>query len=192
LIFRHGSVVKGPCVLLANHQNGMDIPAVAAVLPIDFGFVAKAGLENSPLLGPALRNSPSVFVDRRDPRRSLESLKRAAGQVRDGNSVLVFPEGKRSYSGHLGTFMKGAFVLAVEAGVPLVPISIVDSAARYDESRWASRPGVIHLVVGKPIPLSGMTRKDIPDLMRQAREAIAAELPEEWRNPPTRPPVTGE
>jgi 1-acyl-sn-glycerol-3-phosphate acyltransferase len=162
----------------------MDIPIVAAVLPIVFGFVAKAELETAPFLGRALRHSPSVFVTKSDPRRSLESIRRAGEQIRAGSSVLVFPEGQRSYTGHLGPFMKGAFLLAVESGVPIVPVTLVDAAAVFDETRWVSRPGTVHCVIGNPIPLENTTRRDIPALMVQAREAIASELPEAWRNPP--------
>jgi 1-acyl-sn-glycerol-3-phosphate acyltransferase len=184
LVDRRSIKSNGPCVLLANHQNGLDIPIVAAVLPMAFGFVAKAELESAPFLGPALKRSPSVFVDKSHPRRSLESIRRAGEQIRSGSSVLVFPEGQRSYSGHLGRFMKGAFLLALESGVPLVPVTLVDAAAVFDESRWVSRPGTVHVVIGDPIPLENVTRKDIPRLMDMAREAIACELPEIWRNPP--------
>ena len=172
---------SGPCVFVANHQNAFDIPAVAAVLPIPFGYVAKAELEHSPLLGAALRNSPCVFVDKRDPRRSVASLKAAAAEIREGSSVLIFPSGERSYTGVLGSFMRGAFVLALESGVPIVPVTIVDAAARVDESRWVSRPGTITMVVGEPIDISGMTRRDIPELMKRVREAIGVHLPAQWR-----------
>ncbi|NNE69914.1 MAG: 1-acyl-sn-glycerol-3-phosphate acyltransferase [Rhodothermales bacterium] len=184
LVDRRTETLSGACVLVANHQNGLDIPLVAAVLPMAFGFVAKAELEHAPLLGAALRHSPSVFVDKGDPRRSLASIKRAGEQIRSGSSVLIFPEGQRSYSGHLGAFMRGGFLLALESGVPLVPVTIVDAAAVFDESRWVSRPGVVHCVISDSIPLEGLNRRDIPDLMRRAHTAIAEELPEAWRNPP--------
>jgi len=172
-----------PYVFVANHQNGLDIPVVADCLPVAFGFVAKAELERVPFLGAALRYSPSVFVDRTDGRRTLESMRSAGQEIRSGSSVLVFPEGARSYDGRMGPFQKGAFLLAVEAGVPLVPVTIVNGPEVFNEKRRVSRPGVIRVVIGEPIPLTGRTRRDIPDLMDRVARAIGAPLPETWRNP---------
>ncbi|MBO6575348.1 MAG: 1-acyl-sn-glycerol-3-phosphate acyltransferase [Rhodothermales bacterium] len=188
---RNGSLGQGPCVIMANHQNGLDIPAVAAALPVAFGFVAKAELERMPFLGHALKHSPSVFVDQSDPRRSLASIKTAGEHIRGGSSVLIFPEGQRSYTGHLHAFRKGGFVLAVEAGVPIVPVTIVDAASVFDESRWLSRPGTVRIVAHPAMSLADRTRRDIPELMRLARESIARDLPPEWRNPPEDSPVLG-
>lgn len=165
-----------PYVFIANHQNALDIPVLAAALRHPFGFVAKAELEKTPFLGWVLQHSPSVFVDRRDPRRSLESIRRAGERIRNGNSVIIFPEGERTFCGEMVPFQKGAFVLAVEAGVPMVPLAIRDAYRVLDERRHAARPGVIHVVVGEPIPLENQRRRDIPMLMEKAREAIAREL----------------
>lgn len=174
-----------PYVFVANHQNGLDIPVVADCLPVPFGFVAKAELERVPFLGAALRYSPSVFVDRTDGRRTLESMRSAGEEIRSGSSVLVFPEGARSYDGRMGPFQKGAFLLAVEAGVPMVPLTIVDGPGVFNEKRRVSRPGVIHVVVGEAIALEGVSRRDIPSLMERTARAIAEPLPEDWRNPRT-------
>lgn len=165
-----------PYVFIANHQNALDIPVLAAALRHPFGFVAKAELEKTPFLGWVLKHSPSVFVDRRDPRRSLESIKRAGERIRNGNSVIIFPEGERTFCGRPAPFRKGAFVLAVEAGVPMAPVIIRDAYLVLDERRRVARPGVIHVVVGEPIPLENKRRRDIPALMETARDAIAREL----------------
>ena len=154
-----------PYVFVSNHQNMLDIPALAIALKHGFGFVAKAELAKVPFLGWAIRSSPSVFIDRSEPRRSLESIKLAGRRIREGNSVLLFPEGGRTYSPELDTFKKGAFVLAVEAGVPLVPLTILDGYRVCDERRAVAWPGTIHLVAGEPIPMEGLRRRDIPGLM---------------------------
>ncbi|GIV62653.1 MAG: hypothetical protein KatS3mg044_1519 [Rhodothermaceae bacterium] len=172
-----------PYLFAANHQNALDIPILAASLEHAFGFVAKAELEKVPFLGAAIKHSPSVFVDRRDPRRSLASIRRAGERIRDGNSVLIFPEGERTFDGRMTSFKKGAFILAVEAGVPIVPVTIRDAWTVLDERRRVAWPGTVHVVVGTPIPLAGKTRRDIPALMATVRERIEAELPPSLRGP---------
>lgn len=163
-----------PHVYVVNHQNALDIPVMLAELAQPFGFVAKAELEGVPFLGAAIKHSPSVFVDRTNPRRMLASIREAGRQIREGNAVLVFPEGERTYRREMTTFQKGAFTLAVEAGVPLVPVAIVDGYRVLDERRRVARPGTIHVVVGEPISLEGVGRKDIPELMARTRATIEA------------------
>ena len=163
-----------PHVYVVNHQNALDIPVMLAVLEQPFGFVAKGELAGVPFLGAAIRYSPSVFVDRTEPRRMLESIREAGRQIRGGNSVLVFPEGERTYCGRMTSFKKGAFTLAVEAGVPMVPVAIVDGYRVLDERRRVAWPGTIHVVVGEPISLEGLHRRDIPALMARTRAAIEA------------------
>ncbi len=163
-------------LFLANHQNSFDVPLMTVVLEQPFGFVAKAELESVPFLGAAIKSSPSVFVNQREPRKSVESLKKAGHEIREGSSVLIFPEGERRFCNRLGEFKRGAFVLGVEAGVPLVPVTIIDGYRVLDEKRWVARPGTIHVVIGEPIPMAGRTRSDIPALMKRVREAMEREL----------------
>lgn len=178
-----------PYVFVANHQNSLDILAFAAKLPVPFGFVAKAELARVPMLGFAIRNSASIFIDRSDPRRSLESIQKAGERIRDGNSVLIYPEGARSYSPQLGPFKKGGFILAVEAGVPVVPVTITNAYRFLDERRYAGRPGTIRVVVGEPIPMADRRRRDVPMIMAAVRtqmeRALVPECGLEARNSPS-------
>lgn len=167
-----------PYVFVANHQNLLDILALAAGLPHPFGFVAKAELARVPFLGFAIRNSASVFLDRSDPRRSIESLQEAGARIRSGTSVLVFPEGARSYAAALQPLKKGAFAVAVEAGVPLVPVTILGAYRLMNEQTKTSRPGTIHIVVGTPISIEGRRRRDIPEIMERVQQQMESELKE--------------
>lgn len=162
-----------PCVFVANHQSAFDIPALALALRRPFGFVAKAELARVPILGAAIRNSLSVFVERGDPRRAIASLRAAGERIRGGNSVLVFAEGQRSYGAAMRPFKRGAFLLAVEAGVPIVPVAVRDAYAVLDESRGLARRGTIHVAVGAPIETAGLSRRDLPVLMSRTRAALA-------------------
>lgn len=165
-----------PAVFIANHQNELDILTCAAGIPFPFGFMAKAELRNVPVIGAVIGRTACLFVDRSQPRLAAESLREAAQRIRGGNSVLIYVEGARSWSPRLLPFLKGAFVLAVEAGVPLVPVTQLDNYRVLDERRFASRPGTVHLVVHEPIPTAGLRRSAVPELMDRVREVMEAEL----------------
>jgi len=165
-----------PYVFATNHQNLLDIPVAAVAVPCPFGFVAKSELAAVPFLGPAIRYSPSVFLDRSTARKSLASMQAAGQTIREGLSVIIFPEGARSYRRELLPFKKGAFFLALEAGVPLVPVTIIDGFDVIDESRKIARPGVIHVHVGTPIALQGKSRSDIAVLMECVASGMRNQL----------------
>jgi len=165
-----------PYVFASNHQNLLDIPILARILPVPFGFVAKSELESVPFLGTALKMSPSVFVGVKDPRGSLESLKRAGKQIRDGRSVIIFPEGQRSYSSTLGPLKRSAFSLAAEARVPVVPITIVDAYRLMHEQKWLSRPGRVRVVVHPPLDLASQNRAELNRSMERFVDVISPDL----------------
>lgn len=167
---------SGPYIFVSNHQSFLDIPVSALAVPCPFGFVAKAELARIPFLGQAIKYSPSVFMDRSNPRKSLESMQKAADAIKGGTSVIMFPEGGRSYQRALRPFKKGAFVLAIRAGVPLVPVVIKDAYRVLNEKKRFARRGTVHVVVGEPISLEGMSRKDIPDLMERVGTIMRREL----------------
>ena len=166
----------GPVIFVANHQSVLDIPFAAKAVPVPFGFVAKSELARVPFLGHAIRYSPSVFLDRSNPRESIASIRNAGASIRKGSSVIIYPEGSRSYSQELGPFKKGAFLLAIEAGVPLVPLVIHDSCKCLNERDGWGRRGTVHVTVGEPIELEGVGRGDLNALMHRVRSTMLAEL----------------
>ncbi len=159
-------------VFVANHQNSIDIPAMLVSIPVPFGFVAKASLEKMPFLGWALRLSPSVFVDTADARRSRESMILAAQRIAAGSSVLVFPEGRRTWSSQMVPFKRSAFTLAAEAGISVVPVAILNAHTLFDERNYLSRPGTVRVVIGDPIKPTGTERSDVDELSREAHNRI--------------------
>lgn len=167
---------RDPYIFVGNHQSGLDILSISTVLPYPFGYVAKAELRDFPLLGVAMRHSACVFVDKRDPRTAVRSIQEAGQRIREGNSVLIFPEGQRSYSTGLYPFQRGAFVLALEAGVPLVPVVVLDNHRCMDERRLLLKKGTVRVVVLPPISVEGLTRKDLPALMDRVRTELAQTL----------------
>lgn len=165
-----------PYVYVSNHQTGLDIWAHLVGIRNPFGFVAKAELKRVPFIGMALRFSASLFVDRSTPRKAVASMHEAAERIRNGNSVLIYPEGRRTWSSELHPFLKGAFQLAVEAHVPIVPTALVNTHALYDERFKASKPGVVRLVIGSPIQTEDLGRADIPELMDRVRVFMASAI----------------
>lgn len=166
-------------VFATNHQVALDIPAAGLAIPNPFGWVAKAELARTPVLGHAIRASPSVFLDRSTPRRTAESLREAGARIRSGLSVIIFPEGARSYEQALQPFKRGAFMLAVEAGVPVVPVTILNAYRHFDEKRKLARPGTIEIAVGEPVSMEDVTRKEIPEIMERVRQVMQSEI-DEW------------
>lgn len=165
-----------PVVFVANHQNSLDILTAAGYIPHAFGFTAKEPLRRMPFIGWVLANTSSVFVDRSTPRKAIQSMREAGAQIREGDAVLMFCEGQRTYSTELGPFLRGAFMLAVEAGVPIVPVVIDGDVGLLDERVGASRPGWVHLTLGEPIDTAQMARGDVPALMDTVRGWMAGHL----------------
>lgn len=167
---------QGSYVFAINHQVALDIPAVGSAIPVPFGWVAKAELERVPFLGPAIRSSPSVFIDRSHPKRSIETMRQAGEKIRQGVSVAIFPEGSRSHGKALGAFKRGAFLLAIEAQVPVIPVTIVNGYQLFNEKERTARPGTVHIHFGQPIDITGWGRADIPRLTTLVRSEILERL----------------
>lgn len=165
-----------PVVLVANHQNMLDILVCSAAVEHPHGFAAKAELRRTPIVGAVVARSACLFVDRSTARRAAQSVAEAAALIRGGNSVLIYPEGERTYGPTLRPFLRGAFLLAVEAGVPLVPVTQLNNFAVLDERWRVSRPGRVRVVLGEPIPTADRSRSDIPALMAEVRAQMEAEL----------------
>jgi 1-acyl-sn-glycerol-3-phosphate acyltransferase len=165
-----------PAIFVVNHQNALDILTTAAGIPYPFGFAAKASLRKAPLIGWVLARTACLFVDRSTPRKAAESVIVAAERLRNGDPVLLFPEGSRSYSAELGDFQRGAFVLAAQAGAPMVPVVVIDNHRRLDERTYVFRPGRVRLIVGEPIESAGRGKEAVPALMAEVRAWMEREL----------------
>ena len=166
----------GPVVFVSNHVNMLDIPVAMAALPRDFLFVARRELRAWPVVGWVLENTACLFIARDNARQSVRDLRDVADRIRGGDSVLLYPEGGRSYSHALAPFMRGPFVLAIEAGVPVVPVTMVGHAGLLSLRDRTARPGQALFVVGAPVETAGLTRADAADLQARVRRAIEAEL----------------
>jgi 1-acyl-sn-glycerol-3-phosphate acyltransferase len=162
-------------ILVANHQSNFDIFALLASLPVSIRFVAKQELSKIPLLAQAMRSAGHVFIDRSDRRGSVAAMRAAAARMREEGICLgLFPEGTRSRDGRLGSFKKGSFVLAIETGLPIVPIAL-DGGWRLAHGRGI-RPGEVRIRVGDPIATEGRTIRDRDLVLEQVHESVAGLL----------------
>jgi 1-acyl-sn-glycerol-3-phosphate acyltransferase len=163
-----------PQVLVANHVSWFDVLALAGHVPGPFRFVAKKELEGIPVFGPAWQACGHISIDRQDRARAIESLAVARQRlVEERPTVILFPEGTRSITGELRSFKKGAFVLAIQTGVDVVPAAITGTRAIMRKGSWRIRTGrTIHVYFGEPIPVKGYEMEERNELPARARDSV--------------------
>jgi 1-acyl-sn-glycerol-3-phosphate acyltransferase len=154
-------------IFVANHLSRFDIMVLAAHLD-QLRFVAKAELARIPFFGKAARAVGTIYVERGQTKQSVASLQEAAAQIDDGASVVMFPEGSRSPSYTLRPFKKGPFVLAISAGVPIVPTVIHGTLEVHPKGDWRVRRGEVNIHFLDPVSVEGLTYAD--------RDALAAKV----------------
>ncbi|HEY5618751.1 MAG TPA: lysophospholipid acyltransferase family protein [Vicinamibacterales bacterium] len=159
-------------VFVANHQSIYDIPILFWTLPYQLRIIAKESLGRFPFLGWHLRRTGHMLVDRARPDRTAV-FAWASSLTSKGLSLIVFPEGTRSRDGRVGRFKGGSFYLALEAGLPIVPLSVVGSRHVMLKGRLATYPGHVRLVVHEPIQTVGMAGTDSRKFAEQVRQVIA-------------------
>lgn len=165
-----------PSVYMANHESLFDIPALVLAMPSDFRMVAKRELLLIPIFGWALWLAGFIFIDRSDREKAIRKLDRTVGLIRRGRSVVVFAEGTRSADGRLLPFKKGGFVLALQAGVPIVPVAIRGGREVLPKGSLRARPGTIEVVFRTPVPTTTYSLHSKEALIAAVRERIVAGL----------------
>lgn len=172
--------VQGAAVFMPNHQSNCDPPAVVSVLPPVL-ILAKQEFFRVPVLGRAMRLRGFIPVDRKNRERGIQAVEKAVESLKAGHSFLAYPEGTRSPDGRLQPFKKGVFMMAIQAGAPIVPISISGSNKIMRKGEITMRPGTVRITFHDPIPTRGCTLEDRGRIMEAVRKGILAGLtPEEW------------
>ena len=159
-------------IFVSNHQSIYDIPVVFASLPYQLRIIAKESLGNFPFLGWHLRRTGHLLVDRKNPDRA-GILRRWKALVEQGLSLIIFPEGTRSQTGRVGIFKAGSFLLAIEAGLPIVPLSVDGTRYVMRKGQLTTRPGHATLVVHAPIETASLTVADARSLAQRVREVVS-------------------
>jgi 1-acyl-sn-glycerol-3-phosphate acyltransferase len=159
-------------IFAANHQSIYDIPILFASLPFQLRIIAKESLGRVPFMGWHLRRTGHVLVDREKPGAGI--MKKMAQLVREQQSLLVFPEGTRSTDGTVARFKRGSFLIALEAGLPVVPISIQGSRHVMFRGRLMVCPGTVTVTVHQPIDTSGVPRDAVRDFSARVHDVVAS------------------
>lgn len=170
-------------VFVANHQGAFDIFLIYGFLNRNFKWMMKKGLFKIPFVGPACRAAHFIMVDRSGPSKIRKTYDQAREILREGMSLVVFPEGSRTFTGHMGFFRRGAFMLADEIKLPVVPLTINGSfevKPRTKDFYWVFwHP--LSLTIHKPIPHTGTGSDYEKQVMKQAYDAIMSSLDEKYR-----------
>ncbi len=167
---REHVVGGGPFVYTPNHQSHLDILALLSHLPGAIRFAAKQDLWRHPVVGAVMDSLGMVAIDRENPSDAIAALNRVRDQ---GESFVVFPEGGRSRDGRLRAFKKGAFVLAIRLGLPLVPVICRGTRRLMPKgSQLTVLPGEVEIVIERPIPTTGLRFEDRDALAAQVRAVI--------------------
>jgi len=167
-----------PAVFIFNHQSGLELVLMLKMLRKDFTGIAKQELRNNPIFGPLFRAAGVVFVDRSDTAKAIEALEPAVEALRHGRSLIIAPEGTRSTTAHVGRFKKGAFRLAMDANVPVVPVVFRNVLDALPKGAVVVRPAVIEAVVLPPLDTSTWTLETLEDEIQLVRNRYVEVLDE--------------
>ena len=162
-------------VFVANHQGAYDIFSIYGYLGHPFRWMMRKGITNIPLVGTACRCAGHILVDTKSASGLKHTVEDAVKYLKDGVSLVVFPEGRRTDTGQMGPFKQGAFRLALEFNLPVVPITIDGSYQVMPRSTFNVTPGKIVLTLHEPIPPTSEGH-DLNEVMSKAREAILSGL----------------
>jgi 1-acyl-sn-glycerol-3-phosphate acyltransferase len=159
-------------VFASNHASSTDILALLAALPANFRWIAKKELFAIPVFGSAMRKAGYIPIDRSDNRAAMASLQLAARRIREGSSVIIFPEGTRTLDGRLLPFKSGGFLLALRSGRPVVPVAIVGTHEALPAKSLLINPGPIEVRLGRPLPTAGLKAAQREQLCQATREQV--------------------
>src|SRR3984885_4827255 len=168
-------------IFMSNHVSNLDPPILIPLIPRRSSVMVKKELFRYPILGRAMRMGSLVPVDRGNRDAGIEAVRAAKQVVGQGLNMIIYVEGKRSFDGKLLPFKKGPFYLAMECGVPVVPVTMTGTHYVMPKARFSIRPGMVKVIFHPPIDPKDFGSRDC--LMEKVRSAIDSGLPEQYRQP---------
>jgi 1-acyl-sn-glycerol-3-phosphate acyltransferase len=159
-------------IFMSNHQSGFDIFVLLAYTPHYFAWIAKKELLRIPFFGLALRRLGAIEIDRQNVVRAMRSIDDAARIIREGKSVMTFPEGTRSRDGHIQPFKKGVFHLALKSGVPIVPITLIGTREIMPKKSLRVTPGHVTLIIHPPVRVTDYSEATVEELIARVKKHV--------------------
>lgn len=159
-------------IIISNHQSEFDILALVTTLGTQFRWIIKKELKKAPLFGYALYKSRNIFIDRSNTKDAIKSINEGINRLPKGASVMFFAEGTRSSDGKIQEFKKGGFIMAIEKGLPILPVTVSGSRKTLPKKSLVFSPGPIEVIIGEPVETTGYTQETIQDLVNKTRQII--------------------
>jgi 1-acyl-sn-glycerol-3-phosphate acyltransferase len=163
-------------LFVANHQSNFDIPLLMGYLQKPIGFISKAEIKKLPIVAEWMELMNSIFMDRSDRRQSLQAIKDGIELLKNGHSLVIFPEGTRSKSSQMAEFKTGSFHLAVKSGVPIVPVTINGTYKLFEANGNRVKPARVKLTVSAPIYEEQYKEMELKDLAKYTQDIIASKM----------------
>lgn len=163
-------------IIMSNHQSHYDVWSLIAHIPLQLRWVMKLELREVPIFGYCCERMGHIYIDRGHSEKAHESLKVAGEKIRNGSSVVFFPEGTRSPNGKLLPFKKGGFVIALEAKVPILPVTVVGGRRVLRKGSLKIMPGRMKIIIHEPLDVDGYSYETRGDLVERIRDIIEKDL----------------
>lgn len=179
----HGleNIPEGPVLFVSNHQSNIDIAIICGFIDKPKGFIAKKELKKLPLISKWITLAGSIYLDRDNPRKSMEGILEGIKTLKNGHSLVVFPEGTRSRGDKMGEFKAGSFKLATKSKVPIVPLTIDGTYRVMEANKVLIKPSNINFYVHKPIYTDKLSKEELAKLPETVEDIIRSKLPNEGR-----------
>lgn len=165
-----------PVVFVSNHQGNFDIPLFLGYIEKPKAFIAKIELLKMPLVSTWMKHLRCIFIDRNDARQSLKAIHTGVELLKDGHSLVIFPEGTRSKGAEIGEFKKGSLKLATKAGVPIVPVTINGTYRMMEANGGRIKPASVKMIISPPIHTANLTKEEENQLTDQVFQIIKEKL----------------
>lgn len=173
---RENIPVDTAVVFIGNHQGNFDVPIYIACLDKPKGFISKVEIRKMPIINTWMEYMQCVFIQRGNPRKAIEAINQGVEKIKNGYSMVIFPEGTRSKSDAVGEFKPGSFKLALKSGAPIVPVTVKGTYNIMEKHKFIITPSDVELIISPPIYTSNLSREEINELPEKVKAIIQNNL----------------